>query len=153
MTLVADNNQNLPLTQVSVLCCCDAVANTVAWTRHHLWSWIENNSYMFVCVCVGVLAIFAKKLYRLFSVGRGFQRHSFVSSAPSTPKVKRCVHLPLEFVLFFVKVKYLKEIVDSRVVQSGKYVCEDVHREQTDHTVRKENEGVVWETGTVKKSY
>ena len=62
------------------------------------------------------------------------------------------MHLPLEFVLFFVKVKYLKEIVDSRVVQSGKYVCEDVHREQTDHTVRNKNEGVAWEAGTVKKT-
>lgn len=79
VTLVTDNNQNLPLTRRSVLCCCDAVANTVAWPRHHLRSRTGNNSYMFVCVCVcggGVVVIFAKKLCRLFSVGRGFQRHS-----------------------------------------------------------------------------
>lgn len=76
VTLVADNNQR-HLTRMSVLCCCDAVANTVAWPRHHLWSWTGNNSYMFVCVCGGgVVVIFAKKLCRLFSVGRGFQRHS-----------------------------------------------------------------------------
>lgn len=63
-------------------------------------------------------------------------------SVSSTPKAKRCVHLPLEFVLFSVSVKYLKEIVDSRVVQSGKHVCEEVHREQTSPGIRNDSEHV-----------
>ena len=35
------------------------------------------------------------------------------------------------YALFSVKVKCLKEIVDSIVVQSGKYVTEDIHRVYT----------------------
>lgn len=47
VTLVADNNQNFPLTRMSVLCCCDAVANTVPWP-----SSVELGREQLLHVCV-----------------------------------------------------------------------------------------------------